>query len=1200
MSRIANAKLVLDIEDDKLDPHIQRVKEAKASWEALGSTFQEIMGGDMNALKGLMAAFSTELSKVASATGKMKLEPMAAAVGVLDSVLGGLNPKLSAFVNELNNAAPIVERITKATGTWSKSLQTVSSVIARLEERLESLTTAQMKGDKHLDDFATRLIATNEALKTQGQEILKVLQQYAGFNKAVDDAAKKQAAAAKSSRSWWEGLRDIERAFIRHSTVIFILQNQVESLLDAFTAAATQADLGMVLGRSLPHFNELMEETRAATRGMVSDLKMMQSAALMSSFGLPIEKFAKNMELVQKLAIRTGQSTDYLMDSFGRGIARLSPAILDNLGLQIKLKDAYEAYAAGVGKATEALSAQEKKAAVMNEVLRQATELTSEVDPAASMAGRIEQARARITNVFNDIKEGILDFFVNITASKEEKVGMLSGELALLAKNLREVGHATADSIDEVADKLSNTTLHDMWRMFSGETLPDAKRTAFMKEFERATRSITDFSQKGDSDAKYRTFTIKDVELVQKMAEKMELILHLAPQAADKVKELAMNVQNFVPEDRMRDLSAAQRAYNEDPFDEDAQEELKNAKAWVDYYTAEIPRSQAAYKKASDEFIALADTWQQLIALGKDLPKVAQSLFPDDKAGQAAYTQNMMDAIDTAQKEIRSKANSGVLDGIADYFAAWKARVEPQIIASTKLMAEKSAAANKAQLQRLANLDYEVELVQMLAGNAKGLTDNEVLLSLQKKEVNKLQSEYNQMHEKLIILNAEEGKYTVDELAAKKDMLDKEYRRLAVMEAQVEFEKEFAKALNDTSVLSKDLRQSEAERLANNKTRNELEAEYLNLRISLAIATDELSVAAAHYYEILAMGTALEADLANEELEEAQRKLDAIKADIIENRNRLAAMRKPSGGGGGRGKGEKEHGSESVTEDFNQFLSDVTVGGSLALREIERRVKFTFDKITGQLIGKEELFNRGTLDLLTPNLMSPGIGKDVEGAFKHNEEILEQLDEFQAKGGKVSDETAAWADNVRNVNNELREHLNLMLAIGEAAVDAAVGIKNAFAGGDELIGEDWLNALDGLQQGFTGVADAAAANADAYGLVTAALPALRGFTKEFIKDLRLRAFFEMMMNTAAAWAAYPNVPKMVAHGTAALLYGAIAGGVVKLPSKATKETDKDDDKKNKNMSPINVYLYGEMIMSEGQMGVMVEQGVQQARAEGRL
>jgi hypothetical protein len=1187
MTRTANAKLILDIEDDKLDPHIQRVREAKTQWDALGQSFKEVTGTDMNALKGLMSSFATEIGKVATATGKMKMEPLAKAVVSLDTVLGDLNPKLGTFVTEMTNLAPIVERVATASAAWSKAIGSVATSLGRLEDRIASLTESQIKADKHIDDFATKLIATNTALKTQGQEMLRVLQAYAGFNKATDEAAKSQDKASKSTKGWWAQLRDLERAFIRHSTVIFILQQQVESLLSAFTDAATEHDLMGNLGKSITGFSHKLEAARESTRNTISDLALLKSAALMSSFGLDMtgDKFASNMEMVQKLAIRTGQDAGYLADSFGRGIARLSPAILDNLGLQIKLTDAYAAYAATIGVATDALSAQQKKTAVLNEVLRQGMELTEDVDPAASYVARIQQAQARVTNFFNGIKIWILGALVDLTASIEERVGISLDKVAIRLKEIRELG--LPDSKEG-----KNAFIED--------DQVTAALTALGKLKEAGDEYLSTFTSRGAheriGDFFYGDFDEQRLAKFQQDLKQLEFIGQLN-------------------QNSLMDLGKSVRYYNE----------LMERKGELENTMSKFPARQKQYKNELAEVNRELETYGPLIANArqqmdtvwaawikideakKRLKGEAAKLFPEDTASQNAWINTMLDGIKKLREGVKetTKLQNFHMDSYIPGLAM-ETKLQALREKSTKAVAatsEEHLKANKVQFARLAMLDFEIEKVQLLAGHAQDMTDNEVHLSLLKKEVSKEQGLYNKMRQELTLLDAEAGKYSVDELAAQKDRLDKAFRELAVMEAKVSFEKDFAKALNDTSVLSKDLQKTEAERLAGGKTRNELEAEYVNLRIDHAIAMEWLAEATAHYYEILYMGSGLEADLAADALEEAERKLDALKADIVENRERLASMPKNSSGGGGgsKDKAAKEHGVETVTEDFNTFLSTVTTGGSLALREIERRVKFTFDKITGALSGKEELSNKSSLDLLTPDLMSPGLGKDVAGALARNEEILAQLDEFQAKGGRVSDSVRDWANNVRDVNDELREHLELMEAIATTAMDAAIGIKNAFAGGDELIGDDWLNALDGLQQGLEGVAAAAAKNADAYELVAAGMPAIRGFTKEFIKDLKLRAFFEMMMNAAMAWAAYPNVPKMVAHGTAAVLYGAVFGGAVKLPSKATKDTkDKDEGDKKSSGAPINVYLYGEMIMSEGQLGVMVEDGVQQARAEGRL
>lgn len=77
----------------------------------------------------------------------------------------------------------------------------------------------------------------------------------------------------------------------------------------------------------------ILEELRAATRGTVTDLVLMQNAVKASNFKIPLEQLGSLFAFAQARARETGESVDYLVDSIILGIGRKSPLILDNLGI---------------------------------------------------------------------------------------------------------------------------------------------------------------------------------------------------------------------------------------------------------------------------------------------------------------------------------------------------------------------------------------------------------------------------------------------------------------------------------------------------------------------------------------------------------------------------------------------------------------------------------------------------------------------------------------------------------------------------------------------------------------------------------------------------------------------------------------------------------------------------------------------------
>ena len=79
--------------------------------------------------------------------------------------------------------------------------------------------------------------------------------------------------------------------------------------------------------------DKLLDNLREATAGTVDDLKLMQTAVKAKNFRIPMDVLSKGLEFAQRRAQETGESVDYMVDSFVTGLGRKSVMILDNLGI---------------------------------------------------------------------------------------------------------------------------------------------------------------------------------------------------------------------------------------------------------------------------------------------------------------------------------------------------------------------------------------------------------------------------------------------------------------------------------------------------------------------------------------------------------------------------------------------------------------------------------------------------------------------------------------------------------------------------------------------------------------------------------------------------------------------------------------------------------------------------------------------------
>jgi hypothetical protein len=102
-----------------------------------------------------------------------------------------------------------------------------------------------------------------------------------------------------------------------------------------------------------------LDQLRASTRGLITDLELMRRTTMAGNFGIGIGEMGNLLAFATRRAAETGQSVDYLVESIVTGIGRKSPLILDNLGIsaaQLRSKlNGVSVEAASVGEVSRAV-----------------------------------------------------------------------------------------------------------------------------------------------------------------------------------------------------------------------------------------------------------------------------------------------------------------------------------------------------------------------------------------------------------------------------------------------------------------------------------------------------------------------------------------------------------------------------------------------------------------------------------------------------------------------------------------------------------------------------------------------------------------------------------------------------------------------------------------------------------------------------
>tara|TARA_Y100001973_G_scaffold97818_1_gene154476 strand:- start:2351 stop:5500 length:3150 start_codon:yes stop_codon:yes gene_type:complete len=306
----------------------------------------------------------------------------------------------------------------------ARSVSNVAIKVSVDDKDLQSLSNKFNKLEKEMKEARGKAAEMANAISKLGAELGR--------------AKKKSKQVETSFQQMTKGVHGaaLKFLFLKHAvTQVF---HFIDGALSAVAEGAQLIDLRRNLSKSIVGFDQLMARAKTISRGMVSDEQLLRSAALMKQFGLEVGNLDRVTGVMAKTAVATGQNVDHMLDSFARGIARLSPLILDNLGISVSLKESYAAYAAQLGKATEELSKAEQMNALFITSLSELESKTKDIDLDKSFTAKIEAARVGVKDWVDDLK--MAGAFIADSAAKGGVVKALGAEeLGRSIENLRDL-----------------------------------------------------------------------------------------------------------------------------------------------------------------------------------------------------------------------------------------------------------------------------------------------------------------------------------------------------------------------------------------------------------------------------------------------------------------------------------------------------------------------------------------------------------------------------------------------------------------------------------------------------------------------------------------------------------------------------------------------------------------------------------------
>jgi hypothetical protein len=339
-------------------------------------------------------------------------------------------------------------------------------------------------------------------------------------------------------------------------------------------------------------------------------------------------------------------------------------------------------------------------------------------------------------------------------------------------------------------------------------------------------------------------------------------------------------------------------------------------------------------------------------------------------------------------------------------------------------------------------------------------------------------------------------------------------------------------------------------------------------------------------------------------------------AAVEQRKKELDDLRKALGlmGSGGAGKDAAEKKLDEMYNNpmWDEILTEDKLRQAAREREadaIAGSQKATTERLTRQeelaKLEIEILNNRR--DLRIQDELFKSDATDAKGTLADNIKLLETLRTYQEKYKDVMTFEEAmyirgFITGIQDSNKVLMEHIRLWEQVIQGLRDYGTAADWAMKYAKGIISDTEIKVIGDLTANLGGLAStmekALGGTADSYDLMGAGLNVIRGFTGEYIKDMKQRAKVEMLMNGAMSFAAIAmgNVPKAISHATAATMFGLVAGGAIRLPGQASGQ----DQKQSTQAGPLHIHLYSEMAMTDAERGYLIDRAVQQAAAEGRV
>jgi lambda family phage tail tape measure protein len=258
----------------------------------------------------------------------------------------------------------------------------------------------------------------------------------AAFQQTEYNTARGTIGTGASGRDFAKQSRELDglvRLYSIYAANIFAAGAAFRALSEAMDTTNMIAGLNQLGAASGVAMGGLAKRFSEASGGAISLRESMEATAKAVSSGLSQAQFLQLGDVAKKASQALGVNMSDAVSRLTRGITKLEPELLDELGIFTKVGKATEDYARAIGKPVSALTDFEKRQAFANAVLAEGAQKFGQIDIPTNPYDKLLATLKNVAQAGLEIVNNVLGPFANLLAKNS---GLLVGVLGLIGAKI--------------------------------------------------------------------------------------------------------------------------------------------------------------------------------------------------------------------------------------------------------------------------------------------------------------------------------------------------------------------------------------------------------------------------------------------------------------------------------------------------------------------------------------------------------------------------------------------------------------------------------------------------------------------------------------------------------------------------------------------------------------------------------------------